>query len=638
MLKSFSTLNFIHFTEAQRLEFESGVNFFVGENSTGKSAVFELIRRCLSNEVTSKYSWFNVSHDIAYAVSHFQFPCDISSFKGLHITTNKNLKDVIACLFIDIASGESTSEKLYHYYKVLCTIHENDDSDNQVYVFVKRYRGDFASDADALVPFEASNFCSNWKKLEPDKIIKHVKPRQFCDDEIRKLFNEIKKEEFFHDNTFCDDDMSTIYNLIQSRYLGVMPMRSIGPLQWTWSERNKHIFRMDNYKTASDRAEIIRELLGSDQIDEKLEQQFCEALSLPCRFKKGEDGQIWVNYYDKEDIEVPLLKTPEGVIELKQVCLILAHKQLLTITLEEPDHGIHDLKLIKLREEVFKKIRENKTVLVTSHRSAFMDNETMKMTFLFSRKRKMNEAGISHSVTRMPENYKRYGCMEEMKQMLFSDITLFVPGYTDKIIIEAVFGLLIKNKNYLKKMIGNKEDKQLTVDCRKYLLRISVAEMHGEFSGPKKKEFCNEIGRAKKTCLMYDFDMVQITKPPILTIGGKKIGLGTLGLDTKFFTSLEDFYNDEESFNKFINECNEGQVFVWKYGDIEDVINKIEDKINPELKKRLGIPIEGKSKWKKQLAQKDFDDILAVATALIEYNDDIERFIKFLWVMKQHSD
>lgn len=633
MLKSFSTLNFIHFTEAQRLEFKEGVNFFIGGNSTGKSAVLELIRRCLSNDINTTYSSCNVKHDIAYAVSHFEIPDGISPISGLHVT-DKILKHVIACIFVDKLPAEANSEnKSFHYYKVLCTFHPDMGANDQVYVFAKRYKRLCASDADALEPFEDSTFCSKWEKQKLDRIIENGSN---CDDDIKILFYEIKDKKFNIDtDDKCEKDMSQIYQWIESRYVGVMSMRSIGPLQWTWSKRNRHSFRDENYKIASDRAEILSKLLKDDKVDRELEQQFSEALSLTCTFEKGTDDIIRVFDPDKPNDGRPLLKTPEGVLEAKQLVLILSHRQLLTITLEEPDHGMHDQMVIKLREEVLKKAKR-KTVLVTSHRSAILDHETMERTFLFSKTIKKDKDGndtVSHSVKPIPNNYKRYGCIAEMNQMLFSDITFFVPGYTDKIIIEAVFSVLINDEDHLNNLLENRDD---NTEFRKFLLKIFVTEMHGETSGPKKKEFCKKIGREKTTFLMYDFDMVKLSEPPNLQIGGKKIGLDTFRL-AKTFLSLDKFYDDKESFTSF-QDLGKNQVFVWKYGDIEDVISKIQNVMNGDLKDKLKIPIQNKSKWKNEIATIDLDDIRLLATELIKYNDDIKRLIGFLVLMKQQCD
>lgn len=60
--------------------------------------------------------------------------------------------------------------------------------------------------------------------------------------------------------------------------------------------------------------------------------------------------------------------------------------------------------------------------------------------------------------------------------------------------------------------------------------------------------------------------------------------------------------------------------------------------MNGDLKDKLKIPIQNKSKWKNEIATIDLDDIRLLATELIKYNDDIKRLIGFLVLMKQQCD
>lgn len=70
--------NFVHFKEHQTLKFQPGINILVGQNSSGKTSILEMIRRCMTkrinNHVTSSY---DESRE-AYLVCKF----DITSYFG----------------------------------------------------------------------------------------------------------------------------------------------------------------------------------------------------------------------------------------------------------------------------------------------------------------------------------------------------------------------------------------------------------------------------------------------------------------------------------------------------------------------------------------------------------------------------
>ncbi|CAC5363041.1 unnamed protein product [Mytilus coruscus] len=131
--------------------------------------------------------------------------------------------------------------------------------------------------------------------------------------------------------------MNTLYDWLERGYVGILPMRSNGPLQWTKSRCNKQKHKRRNYKKACKRAEILLHLLDDEMVDEKQEINFSEHIVYPYQFKKL-NGKMSLSNSDRLDLPTkPLLKTPEGILEAKQLTLILSHKEFLTITFEEPD-------------------------------------------------------------------------------------------------------------------------------------------------------------------------------------------------------------------------------------------------------------------------------------------------------------
>lgn len=75
MLRGMVFENFVHFKQRSILDFsksEYGPNIFVGANSTGKTAVLELIRRCMDRKLNSSLTnRFNES-ETAYVFCEFE--------------------------------------------------------------------------------------------------------------------------------------------------------------------------------------------------------------------------------------------------------------------------------------------------------------------------------------------------------------------------------------------------------------------------------------------------------------------------------------------------------------------------------------------------------------------------------------
>lgn len=99
MIRSISLHNFVHFNEEQRLVFEEGTNFIIGGNSTGKTAMLELIRRCYSNNVNRSTSSVLDKNKLAYAVCHFTIP---QHYPSIDISCIQQPKEVLSCIFVKI--------------------------------------------------------------------------------------------------------------------------------------------------------------------------------------------------------------------------------------------------------------------------------------------------------------------------------------------------------------------------------------------------------------------------------------------------------------------------------------------------------------------------------------------------------
>ncbi|XP_033733569.1 uncharacterized protein LOC117322739, partial [Pecten maximus] len=90
------------------LEFKDGAYFIVGANGTGKSAIFELTRRCLSKSVNTSHSCVTNKNDDAFVISKFE------------ITEKLSDKLPAKCDLYSLYAKRSPHENKGEIYKVVC--------------------------------------------------------------------------------------------------------------------------------------------------------------------------------------------------------------------------------------------------------------------------------------------------------------------------------------------------------------------------------------------------------------------------------------------------------------------------------------------------------------------------------------
>lgn len=152
----------------------------------------------------------------------------------------------------------------------------------------------------------------------------------------------------------CERDSSSNepnWKSLEDKFIATFPLRGIGSVQWTRSKRIGKNHKARNYKMASERAEIISTLLSRKEyrkcINEQEETRIFNFLTYPEVFKfKKVKGKIKVQHNGPQ---FDLLKTSEGIIEAKVASLLLAHKDIQTLCLEDPDRGIHPQMIERLK-------------------------------------------------------------------------------------------------------------------------------------------------------------------------------------------------------------------------------------------------------------------------------------------------
>lgn len=371
------------------------LNIFVGANFSGKSAVLELIRRCMTEDINASVSSSAVEGQVAYAFCEF----DMDS------------------------------------KKIICGIIKDRDA-NKVYKII------FSSEKpNAFKVFSPSNL-SPLYECQNSGNIQTILTDEDKVDEIDRILERINTAH--RKNTIVlDKDIESTWDLwvsITKQYVTTFPLRGIGSIQWSKSKKIKD--GTENYAAASKRAEIISDLLSDENmgfINAEEEKKIFKYLtdSEDFEFQKRDD-RIEVKHNGKP---FPLLKISEGIFEAKSTSLLLAHKQFKTLCLEDPDRGMHPQMIERLKSVLYR-IGFKKTIIVVTHSPYFIDSTTIDNTHMFFRTK--DEPSVCSVLNiGQSEELSKVADIEIKRTVLFATRVLLVEGATDR---EVVQGILTENE------------------------------------------------------------------------------------------------------------------------------------------------------------------------------------------------
>ena len=360
MLRSVVLENFVGFETKQCIRFpeKESPSIFVGENGSGKSSLLEGIRRCLScarsTTRSSSYDEASPSYFICqYDTSKCSEINDQLLFSG--VLTDK-LPDKTYYKFLSTSSAllidkhtplvdERIPDGVHHFQSADLSVTQ--DAFDIIKETVQRPEG------SSLVP-----------------IANTVTDRMFSEIEERSLEQRLK--------------------VLENYIVMTLPLRSIGPLQWSKSERIAADQREKNYLEASQRAEIITYFLArKDEFDVDKENEYFRGLTgrSDIEFELADDQKRIIVKSTETKLpgdEYALLKTPEGILEAKHFSILMSSKQFLTVILEEPDRGMHP-QMIDRMMSIIGKEKENKQIVLTTHNPCFVHPTTISKLSIFKR-------------------------------------------------------------------------------------------------------------------------------------------------------------------------------------------------------------------------------------------------------------
>lgn len=311
MLRGMVFQNFVHFKERFEFDFSkpgNGPYIFVGASATGKTVVLELIRRCMDSGLNSSLTNRAKNNERAYVFCVFDI--DIDNYGPMVITgmivngeqdkdsstsenkpeieektKNKETKD---------GGDKEVAEKVKDKEKRRTKFHK-------VIIYMYRRKVEFCfetyiEEEDGRLVNLKQNGKLPKKMLDEvldefcrDREVTHTKERQmypvskrikdfFNDEFVGKVISEIKTAK----NT--DNQYQKLWKQMTDKFVGILPSRGLGTIQWTKSKFITCEFKSQNYKDSCARAEILDELLTNECIDKRKEDKIFTFLTSPNKF------------------------------------------------------------------------------------------------------------------------------------------------------------------------------------------------------------------------------------------------------------------------------------------------------------------------------------------------------------------
>ena len=643
MLKTVCFENVINYKDYQRLDFADGANFIIGANSSGKSSILELTRRCLSSDLNTSISSVYNRSNAAFILSWYDLTVlgdsnlgilrrrfEIEDLKLDTLLVGVHYKSNICRKFV-VFERNRTGNKGLSFYAVSYISHKRNQIDREpCYVTMTPEDINYS-------PASINDALSNEKKQSEllKKIGELTHKAENCvsnrGNKVQKLLQPITK--LFGKSFLSQKDIvcENILGEMSKYFIMVFPVRGIGCLQWSKSKKITGDKRQDNYKEASSRAEILNSYLEGKEtdVDEKEVTRIFQTITYPSIYKfcSTEKGIIIApRRYKIDHKNIPVLKCPEGVIEAMQMAIILANKKYTTVTIEDPDRGMHPQMIRKLLDLVLKSIK-NKTIIIVSHNPSMVSKWTLtgddgtanshKNAFygrtFYCREVRKDQNVTYHTVSAFPGEYSKLAVREEYKAMLFATKIIFVEGETDKIVLwNLLCGLL--------------EDEHTPNTIKQHITTLHIVDLNGKEKYPI--DLSKSIGINYVTIKDRDavIDVrerkgeIVIKKQSIERAREVVNELEKNGKLSKGKTMLRRDFERSDEFTAYLKSLNDDNQFAWRCGDLEDVLGRCCPRLTINISdKEFKFPLQTKNK------KEDFKTKLKTAdqTALCDLTSNL---------------
>lgn len=569
MLRGMVLQNFVNFQDRINIDFKksNGLSIFVGASSTGKTAALELIRRCMDSKLNASLT--NRLHNDRIAYVFCEFDIDLINYGTIVITgmivdgEKSNNESIIKR---NTATGEEKEETLKNVVDEQGDgLDEFDKKENEEHldrsdkdtifhkVIIYKYQ--------EVVKFRSETYLErkDGKVVDlgmnvrlPKTILSEIldKIRSDTREDIRNFFDEqfvgniLKEIRIRQESNKIYHKCPKLWEEMEKNFVGILPTRGLGTLQWTKSDSLKNTLKSKNYEDTCTQAEILNKLMGSADIDASKEEEIFSFLTSPDKFifeKKTDPSSIVVKHNGRE---FPLLKTSIGIVDAKQFSLLMAHTKFQTICFEEPDRGMHPQMIERLREVLHRECH-NKTVIVVTHSPYLIDSMSLENIFIFS---KQDYITSVRNVSEIKDYDKTLKIIEgeELKKILFSSKVLLVEGKSDKIAMQAIFRHCFQSYSDFEKVLS-----------------YQIISMEGKSRTDVMSTFCTQINL--KCSLLLDRDTFIDTD-----------GTGRITKIREKFKyeqeniSITEFIDDPKGFDELSKFLMQNRnIFIWKDGDLE---------------------------------------------------------------------
>ncbi|KAL3873746.1 hypothetical protein ACJMK2_036835 [Sinanodonta woodiana] len=427
MLRAVRLNNFVNFHNDCKFFFrDGGAYFFVGQNGSGKSSVLEGIRRCLSRDANTSFSRIPDESKPSYIICEYEMP-DRSLLN--------DCKKVFTSLLY-IPNTEST----YKYVKIVLLV----EKDEVCIEFIKRENDahdmkhctcSFQDEKEQNIKKEICKYfplCTSNSNTSITNLLANVK----------ELLDANREDTGTSETADEKSDVDTYLSTLKNSLVFTFALRSLGPLQWSKSERIAKSQREKNYLTARRKCEMINYFLSdSNKYDSLKEVEIFRILTdhADYKFYLKDDGLVAVNL-DGEGVEV--LKLSEGILEAKYLSLLLASKEFFTVLLEEPDRGMHPQMIQIIRDIILPQVKD-KTIIIVSHNPILISSWSIPRTYKFY-KEQDGHKWISRMVPvggvaqKDKNKIPRILASEDYVSMLFARNVIFVEGQSDFYFVKAL--------------------------------------------------------------------------------------------------------------------------------------------------------------------------------------------------------
>ncbi|XP_060594634.1 uncharacterized protein LOC132748987 [Ruditapes philippinarum] len=549
MLRSVCFKNFVRFKEYQLLDFsESGPFIFIGENCSGKSSVFEGIRRCLKLQFSSSISSVFDTNQPSYFICNFEtdFPRDnnnniLCGFVLLPPTTEKNeendddLTESQSCA--KKVRGEDTPDRKQEHETKSSLTNRKEES-----VEIS------STETNVCHPEASNQFCSGEtvKEFNPGRqkhttrfykfamkcgdrsdpmfinlvdksedgtnliICKRYQISQTENQQVHKQFKstilEQKKESMGVDKYIetifknidkmqedTSEGLESILELLTKDIIFTFPLRSVGPLQWSESKRLASEYREANYTEAENRCEIIKYFLedNGEKFDKDKEQEyFKQVTQIDDYHFTLKDGKI-----NLPKGKFALLKTPEGILEAKGFSIVISSKQYKTILLEEPDRGMHP-QFVERMTQIINQEKKSKRVVLITHQKGFITPRTVSDTFIFRCTGTGHRIISGKSILENDANMKKLRLLtsHHVPDIFFARKVLFYEGDSEELFLGELKSQILSGDCSVTPKLFEKDDAELSnKQLKKCLIEYTFIKMNSKDNRKFYQSICKQL-------------------------------------------------------------------------------------------------------------------------------------------------